>query len=791
MASLDFAQACSLTAGGSMWSSVAIPGAGIPAFTMSDGPLGIASGRVDERDIALLCPCTTLLGATWDRDLCRAVGALVGSEASSRRIDAVLAPNLNLARSPLAGRAFEYFSEDPVLTGVLGGQWITGLQSTGTGSVAKHLVCNDSETDRDKVDVRVDERTLREVYLMPFRYAVDAGCAALLAAYNRVNGAWCTENHHILTEIVKGEWGFSGAIMSDWFGTHSGAGSINAGLDLEMPGPARFMGTKLAEGTQAFARGRIEDAAARVVHTARSVTGPKAAPVPSDKADALLVEAAAAGFTLLRNEEALLPLVPGTLKKLAVIGPNAFVPCFQGGTFAKIAISPDAPTPAQTLRAVYGQSCEVLCEPGVDPQPRLPAMPVSPALDIGDGCTRGMTLEYFGEPGCSGPVLTRETRDTNSLVWFVGVHEQSAFDRPGSVRASGRFRAERSGMHRFYLGSTGAARLSLDGSNVLQTGGAIAASDVMGMLKAGDAETAEVMLEAGREVVVTAEFDHGAARVHGLWYGVRGPDGADEMLERAVAAARAADAVVLIVGETPDSSVESRDRTDTALPPEQLRLIEQVTAANPRTAVIVNVGHAFDTAWEARAGAVLVVWYPGQGYARALADVLTGMREPGGRLPLTLACQDSDYPALSLKPGTDGKLGYEDGTRFGYRGLIAKNIAARHPFGSGLGYADIVWRDVAYADGGLHAVLENPSSRRASDVVQVYRDVPETALVGFSRATLAPGETRRVTLPIELAALQLWNGDGWKLPDGYIALRIARHCEDSGVTVHVPVADLR
>ena len=196
MADLTLEQAASLTAGAAMWSSVAIPEAGIPAFTMSDGPMGIASGRVDERDVARLSPCATALGASWDLDLVTRIGTLVGQEAVARGIDAVLGPNINLARSPLAGRAFEYYSEDPLLAGMLGAAWITGLQATGTGAVAKHLVCNDSETARDTVDVQVDERTLREVYLLPFEFAAAAGCAGMLAAYNRVNG--CTAPSSIM-----------------------------------------------------------------------------------------------------------------------------------------------------------------------------------------------------------------------------------------------------------------------------------------------------------------------------------------------------------------------------------------------------------------------------------------------------------------------------------------------------------------------------------------------------------------------------------------------------------------
>jgi beta-glucosidase len=788
---LTLEQASALTAGGAMWTSLPVPEAEIPAFTMSDGPLGIASGKVDERDIALLSPCSTLLGATWDRDLCRRVGELVGHEAVARGVDAVLAPNLNLARSPLAGRAFEYFSEDPVLAGVLGAQWTVGLQSTGTGSVAKHLVCNDSETARDQVDVRVDERTLREVYLLPFEYAANAGCIGLMAAYNRVNGSWCAEQTHVLTNIVKGEWAFGGLIMSDWFGTHSTEGSINAGLDLEMPGPARFLGPKVEGAVSAgtVQRARVDDAAARVTAVARRLRVDKAPAPSSAQAEALLVEAAAAGFTLLRNEGAMLPLAPGAVKRLAVIGPNAYAPCFQGGTFAKISISPDVPTPVDTLRAIYGDACELVFEPGVDPQPRLPAMPVAPALDIGDGCTRGMTVEYFAEPGCAGDVLSRETRDTNSLVWFVGVHDQAVFTQPGSLRASGRYVATVAGTHGFYLGSTGKARILVDGREVLAAGGEVPASEIMGVLKRGDADIATIDLAAGQEITVTVEFDWVGGRVQGLWYGLRNPDSAEAMLARAVEAARGADAVFLLVGETSDSSVESKDRADTRLPPAQETLIAQVCAANPRTAVIVNVGHAFDCSWEDRAAAVLSVWYPGQGFARALAEVLAGQREPRGRLPVTIAAAEADYPAFSLAPEADGTLVYAEGTRFGYRGLVAAGRAARHPFGSGLGYAPVAWSDARVEACALSVTLANEGEREACEIVQVYRDAPECALVGFVRAVLAPGEVRRVAVPLEALALRVWGEGGWQPVAERLRVRVARHCEDPGFAVEIAPAD--
>ncbi|AOH84763.1 beta-glucosidase [Sphingomonas panacis] len=781
---LTLTEAATLTAGATMWTSVAIADADIPSFSMADGPMGIASGRIDEREVSLLSPCPTALGASWNVALVAEVGRMIGGDAVARDVDAVLAPNVNLARSPLAGRAFEYFSEDPLLAGVLGAAWITGLQSTGTGSVAKHLVCNDSETGRDFVDVRVDERTLREVYLLPFELAAAAGCVGMLAAYNRVNGDWCSEQAHVITRIVKDEWRFPYLVMSDWFGTHSTEGTITSGLDLEMPGPARFMGPKIAEAVTAgrVDPARVRDAAARVAATARRVTGPKTPPAPEEAAD-ILEQAAAEGFVLLRNQGDLLPLAPGVVKRIAVIGPNAAAPCYQGGTFAKISVSPDTPTPVAAIRARYGADCEIVFEPGVDPQPRLPAMPVAPGRDIGDGCVSGMTLDYFDSTDCSGTPRFSETRATNSLVWFVGVHDQGRFDQPGSVRASGLFRAETDGAHRFYLGATGLARLLIDGREVLRGGRELPAKDVMGALKSGDADSVEVMLSAGQEVRVTVEFGYTPARVHGLWYGLRAPDSPAAMLARAVAAARDADAVFLIVGETSDSSVESKDRPDTRLAPEQLALIEAVAAANPRTAAIVNVGHAFDAEWGDQVAALMVAWYPGQGFAPALASVLSGDREPGGRMPVSIARAESEYCGYALTPDADGRLAYDEGTRFGYRGLIANGTPARHALGSGFGYARFDWSDVRIEDGAVSVLVRNVSARAGAEVVQVYRDAPECALLGFAKVSLAPAEQRRVEIAVEPRLLRLWAEDGWAEITGEIALRVARDAEDAGLVV--------
>lgn len=787
MTQLTLDQAALLTAGAAMWATPAVPEAQIPSFTMSDGPMGIASGKVDERDVARLSPCATALGASWDADLARRVGTLVGQEAVGRGIDMVLAPNINLARSPLAGRAFEYFSEDPLLAGMLCAAWIGGLQSTGTGSCAKHLVCNDSETSRDTVNAVVDERTLREVYLLPFEFAAAAGCAGMLAAYNRVNGSYCAEQHHVLTEVVKGEWSYRGVIMSDWFGTHSTAPTLAAGLDLEMPGPARFLGAKAATAVSegALDEARVQDAAARVASAAKRVTGSKSQPLAETEVTALLEEAAAAGMVLLKNDGALLPLDPASIKTLAVIGPNAAAPCFQGGTFAKISVRPDLPSPIDAIRARFSGACEVLFEPGVDPAPRLPFMPVTPAHDIGDGCTRGMTLEYFATPDCSGAPLTRETRDTNSLVWFAGMHDQAPFAKGGSIRAAGRFTAAKSGTHRFHLGATGVSRLLVDGREVLTTT-ECPPGDTMGVLKAGDSESAPIDLTAGQTVDVVAEFTFTGDRVHGLWYGIREPGSGEELLAAAVEAARTADAVVLIVGETSDSSVESKDRPDTRLAAGQLDLIARVTAANPRVAVVTNIGHAYDASWEDSAAAHLATWYPGEGFAAALAAVLAGDRESGGRMPVTIARREADYPAFSLQPATDGSLPYSDGTRIGYRGIAS----ARHTLGAGQSYARFEWSHPVAMENGISLTVTNLSCRSGAEVVQVYRDVPEPTLIGFAKVHIEPGKAALVSVPLARRRFMVWGENDWELLPAPHRIRIAHHAEDPGLVLDLDAAAL-
>jgi beta-glucosidase len=756
-----------LTAGRDMWSTQAIDLAHVPSVKMSDGPMGIASGRVDERDVSLLTPCGLLLGASWDATLVSRVGALIGQEARRRRVDMVLAPNLNLPRSPLAGRAFELFSEDPLLIGTLGVAWIKGLQSQGVGAVAKHLVCNDSETQRDSMNAIVDWRALREVYLLPFEMAAEAGCAGLLMAYNSLNGLPCVEHRDLMMQIAKAEWGFSGFLVSDWFGTRDTLRSAQAGLDLEMPGPARFFGQKFLAAVESgsVSQERMTDASLRVAQAARRFGAKSDPAAPSSSDRELLVEAAAAGFVLLKNDNALLPLQPNRCKRLAVIGPNALAPCYQGGTFAKIAVDPNTLRPIDAIRKRFEGACEVLYEPGVLPSPRLPPMPVVPALDLHDGAV-GMTVEYFGSHDFEAwPPVRQETRNTNSLTWFAGLPDMPAvFDQPAGIRARGRYTAETAGPHEFFVGATGSVRLLIDGTEMLARDPEIAARDVMGVLKSGDAECVTQELRVGQTVDVVVEFRYQPARAHGLWYGIRGPDHSRELLERAVSLASSADAVVLIVGETADASVESKDRKDTRLTAEQIALIRRIGAANRNTVVVANVGHAFDTAWDKTVSALLMTWYSGEQFATALAEVLAGDREPGGRMPVTIAARDADYPAFDLTPDDKGDLRYSESWHIGYRDFCMRGVAPRYGLGAGFGYAKFAMSTASFEPHNATVIVDvsNESNRAGKEVVQVYALDPETQvpiLAGFTAIVLAGGAQRRIRIALSPSSLRRWDAD--------------------------------
>ncbi|HSR24178.1 MAG TPA: glycoside hydrolase family 3 N-terminal domain-containing protein, partial [Candidatus Eisenbacteria bacterium] len=362
LARLDLRQKIRLISGADFWSTHAEPAVGLRRLVLSDGPSGVRGERWDERDPSISLPCGTALAATWDPELVVRIGALVAAEARRKGVDVVLGPTINLHRSPLGGRHFEAFSEDPLLTGAIAAAYVAAVQSHGVGACPKHFVANDSETDRLTVDVRVDERTLREVYLAPFERVVAAGAWLVMAAYNGVNGATMTASP-LLRRPLKSEWAFDGVVVSDWTAVRS-TDAAAGGTDLAMPGPAPLWGEPLEAAVRSGAveESAIDDKVCRLLRLAARVGAlePGASPVTPDHPDApgLVREAAARAMVLLRNEGGLLPLDASGLRTIAVLGPNAATARIQGGGSATV-VPARVVDPLSGLRAALGGRASV------------------------------------------------------------------------------------------------------------------------------------------------------------------------------------------------------------------------------------------------------------------------------------------------------------------------------------------------------------------------------------------------------------------------------------------------
>ena len=800
---LPLEQKVALTAGEDMWSTCALAQAGLDAVRMADGPMGVTGGRVDERDVALLTPCGLSLAASWDAELVGRVGEVIGDEALRMNVQAMLAPNLNLMRSPLAGRAFELFGEDPHLIAALGWAWAEGVQRKGVASVIKHVVCNDSETDRRNMNAVVADDVLRDVYFQPFEYAAKAGAWAMLTGYNKVNGVLCAEHGQVLQQWLKGDLGWDGLVMSDWFGTHDGVNSLNNGLDLEMPGPGRHMGSALLanERMADVATGRIDDAAQRLLTLAgRLKHRQRYEPAHQAQRIEVLEEAAAAGMVLLRNEGQILPLDAGTSGLLAVIGPNATAPCFQGGTFAKVALSDSICTPLEAVSArMTGRT--VRHSEGVPPEHRIPPLTQLP-LFRSEG-EPGIDVAYRLEAEGAGAV--HETRHASSLIWFKqmpGIGNLLALEGEAVIEVRTGFVAPRSGEYVFHFGGTGAVDLHVNGQLLGSFDGSAVEGDIMGKLMQAPHQVATCKLEEGRTVELLATLRITRSLAHGLWLGCAIPAEHD-LLEQAVDLAREADEVLLIVGETADAGLESVDRTTTHLPAAQTELIRRVCAVNSRTIVVLNVAHPIDTSCLQDAAAVVVAWYPGQEFGPALAGVLAGDREPGGRLPVTFARVESDYPVWSLTPTSQGDLDYHEGWWVGYRSFVARDLHPAFSFGYGLGYARFN-QSLSAVEGSsvdrieVRITVTNVAGRKGKEVVQLYLLEPSgseepsrLSLKAFAVAHLAPGEQQEVQLILGAEAFSRWcpKQEGRVLTPGAYELLIGHAVDDTVVRLTLEVDD--
>lgn len=827
IARLTLEQKIGMLSGGSVFRTAAQPAAGLRAIVTSDGPIGVRGERWDERDTALALPSATAMAATWDEGLIERLGRILSGEAQRKGVHMLLAPTLNLHRSPVGGRHFECFSEDPVLTGRIGAAYIRGVQSGGVAATAKHYVANDSETERLTLDVRVDERTLRELYLAPFEAAVAAGVWAVMSAYNSVNGTTMSQSP-LLAEPLKGEWGFDGLVVSDWGALRSTVPSALAAQDLAMPGPNEHWGLPLAQAVRdgIVPEALIDEKLRRILLLAERVgaldpldepetpnadadaDAPNAAtttPPPHTltpaETRALLRHAVTRSSVLVRNEDGLLPLTPSALRSVAVIGPNAATARIQGGGSAGV-FPESTVTPLVGIRAALDGVATVDYAAGahvsVRPTPLTPERSVDPVTG-----EPGVRVRYLDEDGAEVHTeLRRSGRILEPSVDFNSLGAQF-------VEVSARLLPDVGGEWKVGVVGLGEVSLRVNDSVLINET----------VVPESDDPTYLHVMPSYRQVPLTVSAEtpvHLAARrritpENGLAIALTADpprrDGDDE-LAAAVALAKTSDAAIVVVGTTDEIESEGFDRVSLALPGRQDELVAAVAAVNPRTIVVVNAGGPVLLPWLEDVPAALLCWFPGQEAGDGLADLLFGAAEPGGRLPTTWAAAAADVPILGTTP-VNGVLEYAEGLHIGYRAWLRPGRADRERpepmfwFGHGLGYTTWRYESISTPQAVEHGqsftvqvTVRNGGHRPGREVVQVYASRPDSAidrptrwLAGFATVEAQPGEEVTVSVDIPARALQHWSvsARSWSTEPGDFTLLAGRSAGDLPLTATIAV----
>ncbi|ARO15826.1 beta-glucosidase (plasmid) [Ketogulonicigenium robustum] len=772
----------SLLAGATYWRTTEIPRVGLPAIKVTDGTNGARGEAFTNGSRTAAYPAEVALAATWNTDLVHEIGIDLAAEVKAKKAHIILAPAVNMHRNPLNGRNFENFSEDPHLAARMAVAFIQGVQSQGVGATIKHFIGNECETERRSINSAIDEKTLRETYLPPFEAAVrEAKVTCVMTSYNWLNGTHTSENPWLLQTILRDEWGFDGIVMSDWLGTHSTEAAISAGLDLEMPGPGRFRGEKLAAAAR---EGRVDPAdirtsAGRIIAMGQrlgtSLDDDLSAETAQDRpaTRALIRRTIAESTVLLTNKNNILPLDPTKLRRIALIGPNATVAVIHGGGSAQInahyAITPlaglQAALPDVQIDTALGRAAERF----------VPAV-------IGD-----VTLELFnGEDRSGTPTLIQQAASTD-FAWFGAVApeiDHSAF----AARVSVRFTATQSGAHEIGLMSAGLSKLYLDDAEILDAWDTWAKGESY-FGHGCDERRGTVMLTAGQTYELRAEYFCGdgiATSLKAIRFGLRATSALGDPAV-AVALAQDADVAIIVTGLSPEWETESEDRRTLALPPGQDDLIRAVAAANPRTIVVTQAGCPLSMPWADDVAAVLHQWYPGQECGNALADVILGLQEPSGRLPQVFPASDDQITTVTERPERSGTVTYSEGPTIGQRRFDVLGLTPLFPFGHGLGFGDVSYSQPRVAttpDGGLLVGLHlhNAAPRPTSEVAQIYRVLPDGAhkLLAFAKIALNSHESRDIALTVTPTALREWDtaAAAWAMPAGPITLAIGQSSSD-------------
>jgi beta-glucosidase len=758
---LSLEEKVSILSGQDHWSLPALPSIGLESIFMSDGPTGVKCGR-NGPPTRPTVPCGTALAATWNPELVEEVASLLGETARVEGVHVLLAPATNMIRSPLGGRTFEYYSEDPCLAAAMTRAYIRGVQSEGVAATVKHFVGNDVETNRLTGSVEADNQTLREIYLPPFEAAVrDEGVWAVMCSYNKLHGTYMSAQP-LLDDLLRGEWGFTGVVVSDWGAVHDTVQSALSGLDVEMPGPPVFRAEKLVAAVRSgdVPEQVIDEKVLRILELARRTgalvgeTRDRRRRRSSSEVTAILHRAAAESFVLLKNEADLLPLAAGS--SVAVLGRLAAQPPLQGGGSANVGPL-EAPSALDGIRSV----ANVRYEPGY-------VSSTVPRLDLSWIDTFTVEFHEAGDP--AGQPIEVRTQRNDRFIFRQVVAGRRLADLVVHVRAT--LTPPLDGEYVFAVNTAGTGTLRIAGETVLELG-ADHDLDWSYLYLPESRGLATVSLEGGKPVAF--ELDYRMTPGPGGEIGLitlraQAPE-PEDLLRRAVEAAGAADVAVVFAGLGEEHESEGFDRATLDLPSEQTELIAAVAAANKNTVVVLSAGAPVSLEWAERVPAVLLVWYAGEELAGALADVLVGRAEPGGRLPLTNPARPED--AAVLNPAPDDAAAdawrYSEGLFVGYRHFDRHGLEPAYCFGHGLGYTRFEYEELRVEPKGRGELevavrIRNAGARRGKEVVQLYVASPDAnrpplELRAFQHVLLDAGAEDTLTFVLGERAFSQWDAE--------------------------------
>ena len=793
LASLTLQEKCRLLGGASTWRTHAIPRLDISAIKMSDGPNGVRGESLGAtRTPGLNIPTSIVVGASWDVDLAHQLGLLLGREARRKAVHVLLAPTVNLHRTPIGGRTFECLSEDPELTAQLATAIVRGVQSQEVAVTVKHFAANDTEVDRMTVDAQVDETTLREFYLRPFEATViDAGAWGVMSSYNKVNGDHAANNRELLHEVLRVDWGFDGFVVSDWFGAHDTVASVRAGLDVPMPGPATIYGKKLLQAVEEGLVGEAEvnarvEAVLRLIERTRADERPASAAEhtvddPSERA--LIRRASAAGSVLVRNTVHALPITPGSVRSIAVVGPNAKVTRTQGGGSSSLqAISTS--TILGGLQARYGDDT-VKWRRGTSIDKLTPIVGAE-QLRTPDG-KPGWRVDYFDRDNTSSPPAHTDTTERSALTFF-GAAPPGVDPFDFTVVIAGEFIPEVDGTHDVSLVLTGMGSLTVNGELIVD--------DSLGVLPrsreyfgfGSEEQLHGIPMKQGVPVRFEARM-RTRAGFSAIRIGVRNPQDPDE-LNDAVQLAADADVAIVVVGTNDEWETEGHDRDSITLPGRQDELVQRVAAVNPRTIVVVNAGAPVAMPWINDVQAVLVGFFGGMEMGNAIADVLAGDADPGGRLPVTYPKRLEDSPAMRDYAPVNGAQRYTEGEWYGWRGQARNMVEPLVPFGHGLSYGEAAWgaprvsTERSWPRCEVTVPVSCVSARAATVVVQCYvrraGDTNPPRLAAWCKRVIEPSSFADVVVSVPWTAFRRWNPArrAWRVEGGEWEILVAASSVD-------------